>query len=378
MKKFVFLFSVVGIFAVAGASYAAEFVGQGAGKQVLVQASETHKNLYTAGSNVNIGGSTTGDLTVAGGNVLLNGPVLGGLFAAGGTIYDNASVSGTARIAGGNVNINNAVGGDLLVAGANVSLSQAAAIGGDLLVAGANVNMNAPIAGNAKIVGKMVYINSKINGSVNVTATQELTFGPQAEIVGAVNFRGTKQAFVDPSAKVGAINFTKIEARNGAHQLRALATAGFFIQLLALLVVGSLFIYFRRPFIVATTQYIRTSPWRALGWGLVGLIVIPIVILLLFATVIGYYAAFLLMFSYIILLMLAAIVGALFLGDFALRLTNKHSASFPNWQIVFVGVILWEVLKLIPVLGWIALGILCLMGLGSLLVLVKQSFKISE
>lgn len=351
---------------------AAEFIAPGTGKQVDVPAGESHKNLYTAASTVNINGPVVGDLTVAGGNVVLNAPVSGGLLAAGGSISSNANISGNARVAGGTITINGPVGGDLVVAGGTVSISETAAVGGDLVMAGGNVTLNAPVSGNLKIMARTVLINGKINGSVNITATQSLTFGPQAQVNGTIHYRGSKPAIVDSAAKVGTIEFTQVNFNQGRGRVGGLFTLGILIQALALVAAGFLFLHFRRSYVTDSIGRMRSNFWASLGLGLVGIIVIPVIIFVLFLTLVGYYAALIILFSFITLLLVNTIVASLFLGYFVLKLINKQAERFPDWQIVVLGVVLWEVLKIIPVLGWIILLILYLSTFGAALVVMRK------
>ena len=352
---------------------AAEFIrpDQSAG-QVSVPAGETHKNLYTAGAQVTINGPTLGDLTVAGGNVSLNGPVSGGLFAGGGTVISNAQVSGTARIAGGNLNINGPVSGDLLAGGGNVLVTSNAKVGGDLILGGGNLNISSPVAGNAKIAGGTVYINSKISGEVNVIASKSLTFGPQAEVDGAVIYRGNQPAVVEPGAKVANIQFSPLPNRQpqAANVLRF----SLLIQLAAYLILGFLLLHFRRQYFSQAVDYLRGNPWASLGIGLLAVIATPIIIILLFLTVVGYYLALLLLAAFVLALLVNTILAILLLGQFTLKLFNKAAVSFADWQVVLLGALLWEILKLIPVVGWLALAVICLMSFGFVAVSVKKSF----
>ena len=377
MKKFIFLFSIAVLLGFSATTYAAEFVtgNKDTGGQVSVPASASHKNLYIAGSQVSVNGATTGDLTAAGGSVVLNGPVSGGLLAAGGSVFSNASVTGNARVAGGNITINAPVGGDLVAAGGTVTDTESGPVAGDLVAAGGSLAVNAPVAGNAYLAGGSVYINSKIGGFVKVTASKSLSFGPRAEISGDIFFQGSKPATLDPLAKVKTVNFTQIKVTGPMGQFGRLAGLGILIQLLAYIIVGFVVMRFGKKFVVDSVSQAKTSPWASLGIGLAGLIVIPVAVILLFITIIGYYAALMVLFSYIILLMVTIILGTLFLGEYLLRLFNKSAVGFPDWQIIVLGVAAWEILKLIPVVGWVALAVIYLMALGASLTILKRTHQ---
>ncbi|HVY67701.1 MAG TPA: hypothetical protein VHA30_02315 [Patescibacteria group bacterium] len=374
MKKTLFALSAAIFALTAGApAMAAEFASPGTGGQVVIPQAETHKNLYAAGSNVTVNGSTAGDLTVAGGNISLNGPVSGGLLAGGGTVSSSAAVTGTARIAGGTVSVNAPIGGDLLAGGGDVLVSGSASIGGDLVAGGGTIRIDAPVAGSARVAGGTVYINSQISGRLDVMASESLAFGPQAVVNGDIYYRGAHPASVDPSAKIGAINFTQITRHYGKSAGGAFAVA--LIQFAALIAAGFLFIYLRRPFTAETLARVAGHPWSSLGWGALGLIAFPAAIVVLFVTVVGYYAALMLRFAFAVLLLAAGILGMLMLGHFALRLFNKTAAQFPPWQTVLLGAVLWQILAIIPFAGWIVLAIAFLIAFGAMLAVIAGSIR---
>ena len=374
MKKIIaFSLLAVGL-SVSFVASAAEFVSPDKSGQVSISASQNPKNLYTAGGQVTVDSPVTGDLTVAGGNLILNGTVSGGLLAAGGNVSTNGAISGTARIAGGSLNINSPVGGDLVIGGGNISIRESSAVGGDLIAGGGNITINAPVNGNVKIGGGMVYINSRINGTVDVIASNGLTFGPNADVSNVVHYRGPDQAKVDSAAKVANIQFTKLEQRN-KKAAAGLITLGTLIQLAALLIIGFLLLHFRRHSFTETAAYIRSHPWASLGIGLLSIIVTPIIAILLFVTFVGYYLGILLLVSFALMLLLNTIFAFLFLGHFVLKLFNRSALTFPNWQIVILGVVLWELIKFIPIIGWIILAIIYLLSFGALVIRLTRSLR---
>jgi hypothetical protein len=369
MKKIFFAAIFISLVSLSPLAYAAEFIQNGSAGQITVPASETHKNLYTVGGSVTINGATTGDLTVAGGTVVVSGPVSGELLAAGGNVVVNSKIDGTARIAGGSIVINNPIGGDLVVAGGTVSV--AAPVSGDLVVGGGSVTVNAPIGGSVRIAGGSVVINSTIGGTVNVTANKSFTVGPAAVVVGTINYKGVQPANVDASAKIGAINFTKITPRARGVS-KGFLTFGVLVQVIALMIVGFLLLRLRRRTFTDTNAYIYARPWSSLGLGILGLIVIPIAVIILFITFIGYYAALIVLLAYILMVLLTTVMSALFVGSFILRLFRKSPQISPDWQIVVLGVIVWELLAFIPIVGWIVLLVVYLMVFGASLVGIKN------
>lgn len=325
---------------------------------------ETHKNLYAAGATVNINGQTNGDLYAAGAMVTVNGNVEQDLVVAGGNLNLNGTVGGDIRAAGGNILVSSPVGGDLVVAGGNVSVTQKAAVNGDLVAAAGNLVVNSPVNGKAKICGGNITINGKIVGDLEITAEESLTFGPTAEVTGKITYKGRRQAVVKEGAKVGAINFTELEARRGFGKVFGPIVL---VELIGAFAAVWLFMHFFRRRVEVVSDQIYRKPWQMLGLGLAGLVLTPVVMIILFISIIGYYVALVVMAWYFFMLLLSCLLTAIFTGAWILKMINKTPMLQLSWPAALVGVVVLKILFFVPVLGWFALLILFLLGVGGVL-----------
>lgn len=374
-KKILGLFAVFCVLSFSVAQ-AAEFIAPSQDEgNVTVGVAETHRNLYVAGANVTVNGSTLGDLFAAGGTVTVDGSVEQDLVAAGGTLISNSAVGGDARIAGGNVTVNGTIGGDLLAAGGNLTFSERSSVAGDAVIAGGNVTVNTPIRGNARVAGGNITINSRIEGTLTVNSSQRLVFGPRAEVPGRIVYKGPSEASVDPAARISPIEFTRVEMDQRAENtLRALFTIAFLTKLLAWMIAGWVLLRLWRAAFSRMEDSIRANPWGNLGMGLVTLIVVPIAAILLFLVLVGYYVALVGLAAYVLMILLASVIAALVLGSLIVRwLTKKTPGNVPDWQIIVIGVVVWHLVGLVPFVGAIAKFILFLMAFGALARMVRES-----
>ncbi len=365
MKKFIFVCAVaLGVLVATGADAAeVRFPGEGGGN-VVVRAEERLDSLYTAGGSVNIHGSIAEDLFIGGGSVVMTGTVGEDLFVTGGNITIGGTVGGDVRTAGGNVTITAPVGGDILAGGGTVSVSGEAGVGGDVWVAGGSVVISAPVRGSVRIAGGEVRIDAPIAGTIDITA-EKLTFGPGARATSTVTYRGSEPAVVEEGAVVGSINFEEyVPERRGAW---AFLTFGFLVQILAMLVAaGALYLFFR-GWLTHAVEEMATSPWRSLLTGLVGIIVLPIAIVLLFITVAGYYAAIILLLLFILTILTAGILAAIFAGSQVVAWIRQKDSVEVTWISIVVGVVALPFISLVPIIGWIICAGLFLMAFGALL-----------
>ncbi len=357
---------------------------QAEGGNVVVSAGNEYKNLYVGGGSVIVNTKILGDLFAAGGSVNLAGEVEEDFFALGGNVTISSPVMGDARVAGGNIVINAPISGDLLVAGGTVSLGANATVGGDLWVAGGVVNITGPVVGNLKVAGGEIYINSSVGGTVDAQADEKLTFGPQAVVLGAINYCGVKEPVIESGAQVGTI--TKVEKPAGNYN-RGNAKGMFFgfsfMKTIMILITALVLLRFVRARTTNVVLSAKEKFWSKLGTGLVAMIVIPILSVLLMVTFIGAMVGVILLFWYIFALMLSAVFSMIVLGNLIEKWLNRKKPVVSledgitvgeklTWKTVLLGALAGLILVMIPVLGWLVLCGVYLATFGSMLKMVKE------
>ncbi|MEO8065677.1 MAG: hypothetical protein ABI643_02375 [Candidatus Doudnabacteria bacterium] len=369
MNKVKVLGAVIALsFLAAVTVQAAEFIAPASktDSNVSTLQKETHKNLYIAGANVTVNSQTKGDLAAAGGVVTVNGDVEKDLLVAGGNLNINGSVGETARIAGGNISISGPVNGDLVVAGGNISVAQKASIGGDLVIGGGNISVDSDVTGNLKIGGGEVTINGKVSGNViEIMASKSLTFGSNAEVSGKISFKGPVEAVVMPGAKVGPIEFTKVNkqvAQKGG--FAGMMIIGSIFKFLMLLAAGLVLVWLFPAKVASVVKEALARPWHDLGIGFAVLVVLPILAIILMITVVGVYLGLIVMLSYGLLLVISSVLVMFYTGRLVWGWYQKNAG--PNhWRDLGVGAVIMLLLGLIPIVGWIVLFGLWLITLGA-------------
>lgn len=372
MKK---ILAVVCLLFLAHSASAAEFLAPSTdrdGGNLNLGTQESHKNLYVAGNNLTINSATKGDLSAAGGMVTIDGNVEKSLMVAGGNLFINGAVGENAKIAGGNVSISSSVAGDLLVGSGNLTISDKASIGGDLIIAGGNVTINAPVKGNLKIAGGTVTINSKISGNINAQISRQLIFGDKAEVVGKIYYKSPEAASISSSAKLGAIAYTPWQ--KNTRSIKAFLTAAFAIKLLAWILAACLLSYLWLKRTKQVTGLALQKPWESLGLGLISFLVWPLGAVVIFLTFVGYYVGVVLAIGYVLFLLFSTLFATIIIGQFVIKYLTKPNEQAPAWQPAVIGVLIWEVLKFIPVIGWLVCGIVFLMAFGALVKAAKMSW----
>ncbi|MBI4093435.1 hypothetical protein HY417_00570 [Candidatus Kaiserbacteria bacterium] len=344
--------------------HASEAADVRAGDQISIPENERIvDDVYIAGSNVSSAGALSADLIAAGGTVLVSGDVAADVAAAGGSVTILGAVGDDVRAAGGNVLLNGAVGGDAVAAGGQVHII--GEIGGDLLVGGGTVRIDAPVRGDVRIGGGDVYLNSAIGGDVVVYAEQ-LTLGKESRIDGNLTYTAGKEATMEEGASVaGETSFSKRERTISVGGIVAIVSLALIGTTLAQLAAALLLALAFRRFAVRLVEVAAENPLLEVGRGFVVIIVLPVASMMLLWSLIGIPLGLLGLAIFATTILFLWIMTPVLLGSFAYR--SFFSGEFDvHWKSVLLGVFIYAILGIIPIVGWLAQFILMLLTLGAL------------
>jgi len=363
MKKITYVGLGVILLFLVGSAHATTFNG---GEAYTLAASETvEDNLYAAGGNVGIVGTVNGDLLIAGGNLSITGSVAEDAMVAGGTVNITGNIGEDLRVAGGSVTISGNVGGEVVSATGQINFLSGGTIGGDLTANGGSIRIDAPVGGSVIANGGDVYINSEIEGSVTVRAGK-VTLGPSAVIEGNFQYYSETEAQIEEGAIVeGEITFNMVE-RPGVKGKGVFAfTAGFALLKSLIVAISALvFVYlwkkWAHDFVLDTTGKF----WKNAFYGFAALVLTPVGAVILLVTVVGAIPAVLVLLTYAIGLMLAAVLAGILTAGLANKYLLKKPATELTWWKIVLGVFAYQLVKLVPYVGWFVALVIFLASLG--------------
>jgi cytoskeletal protein CcmA (bactofilin family) len=335
------------------------------------------RDYFAAGRLVEISGTVNGDLYAAGGQVLIDGRVNGDVLVAGGRVMLSGAVAQNVRVAGGQVSLSGPVGRNVTVLGGNVELTPGAAIAGSLVAAGGNVHLAAPLGGGATVAAGSLILASRVGGDVEA-AVGSLRIGPKADIKGRVAYVSQSEASLDPAARLEKPLTRRLPPgmpRPSPGKVFAVLTAVTFaimaVSFVSTLILGFLSLRFLPHYHEAAVRTLRERPWVALGVGFVAAVITPVTTAILFATVLGIPIALILAAAYPIVLYWGRIFALHRLGEALCRLVR--ASPRPGWVFV-LGAVVYYLLALIPILGWVIVLIVVLSGLGAELLARKDVY----
>lgn len=332
-KRFVVLLAVLVALAAIPAPVAADETRTGG--TVIVEEGETIND----------------DLTAFAGTVIIRGTVNGHVSAFAGNVFVEGRVNGDLDAFAGNVRVNGTVTGGINAFGGNVLVAEGARVGGNLEAAAGNVVLNGEVVGDARV------------------GAETITVGPSAVVAGDLAYDGNlelaEEAQIDGQVREEddlGLGFSGPAIPNWVGWAYS-----FFVNL----ALGAAVLLVFPRFSSGVAAQATAGPLRCGGVGLLAFVGIPILLVILFISLVGIPLGLIGMLVYAVLLWLGYILGSFALGQWAVDLADADS----RWLALFVGLLAVSVLGLVPILGPLVQFVVLLVGLGALVMGGRRRYQ---
>ena len=314
---------------------------------VLSAKNVKNSSVFEATQDFTMKGETVnGNVYVAANTIVIEDETINGdVFLAGQRIEikENVIINGTIFVAGQDVFINGVVQRDAFAAGQNVELGKGSLVGYTAYLAGASVN-----------------IKGNITRDANVGCT-DLNVESSANIVGKLNYSSENEGNIDKTAKVGEVNYKKVEVKERTAMEIVTDYVMDFAQYFVIVMVVLIFAMKFAPNFLERTM--KNVTFGSFGWGLLWTIVIPICILALFIFRVTAVVSWVVLFLYIASLLLANSAACLGIGK---QISEAHEKIKLPLAVAIVATLSWIVFQL-PFIGGIAGFVMHCLGYGILL-----------
>ena len=353
---------------------------------IVITENETiNRDYFGFAERVEVNGTINGDAYIAGGMVFVNGTINGDLLAAGGNLTISGTVTGDVRAAGGNIQLTGAdVGGNVTLGGGNVNIDESTQIQGSIVAGSGNLQVFAPIGRGATIGAGSVTLANSIGSDVKA-ATDDLNLTSNANIKGDLTYWSERDANISEGATVSGnivkelpkdreVNRNDAEfAGDAAKALGGMLLAVKVLDLFWLTIIGLLIIILLPNFSTRTSNIAS----KKLGWailvGFLALIILPIISIIFMITLVGIPVAILIFLLFMFMFWIGRVFALLALGRFVMGRISKKNNS--NQVAYLVGILIYLILALIPVIGFLTSVAVSLSGVGALLMSKKESYQ---
>lgn len=318
------------------------------------------KNYFSISSNdVTVSKDVVGDVFICtSGTATIDASISGNVFicATNIKISKDAEIYSSLFGASENLNILGSIGGNVYSASKNFTLAETAYVDLDLFLTAQNSDIKGSIYGDAYISGEKIAIseNAYIEGNLNYSSEKEINI-PEDVVDGKINF--SKSSYEQDNSK-NTINEWIYSA---------------FSYIIFVVVLFIICKWINCKFVNAHTNFISNLP-KYLLYGLLGLIVIPIICVILLVLQITASLSFILLAIYCIFMLIASASIVIVLSNLcAEKLKDKLKMNDTLRAIICIIVfcIVYKLLQLIPTIGFILTLAFAIVGFG---LLMKSTF----
>ncbi|MCC3272247.1 hypothetical protein MUK71_15100 [Arthrobacter zhangbolii] len=301
---------------------------------------------FYSGVNIDVQDDVSGDVYVSGQSVTISGNVTGDVIAAAQTISITGNVDGNVRLAGQDVTISGEVARSGTIFAATLTVTDAGSFGDDLVGAAGDIAISGAIGRDVEVGVGNLTINGTVGGNLTYNSDQEANIAADA-VSGNVE-RIAPEPEQEPTAGEKFVGWL----------------LGLLYALVALSLITVLAGWLFPRLLHRVTDRLLPRPWLALLVGFVASIAVPLVVVLLLATVIGAPLALAVLLVWITLTLATFVVGAYFIGRLIFR-GNQH----PVVKALVGGLILIVALHIpwLNIVVWLAMVFL---GLGAQLLAI--------
>ena len=320
----------------------------------LLEAGETvSDDLYVIAGDITIRGDAEGTLYLLGSNIYLSGSVGGDLYAMGGDVIVEGTVSGEVYVLGGDVELSGVFDDKLHAAGGKMELS--GTFNDEVNCGGGVVRLSGTFAGDAYIQASTLQLRSGtvIEGNLSYAA-KDFDRAEDVVINGTVN-KMPKAEWEAQGPGWGIIAFFGLAG-----------LIGYFI-------VGIVLYGFFPNFTKGAVDRTFSQFAQNLGWGLLVFLLTPLAVLVLLITVVGIPLGILVGIAYGVGIFIGEIIVSTAVGGLIFSLFKKPDAAY--WLKLLVGLIILFCISIIPVVNFIAVLLIWILGLGSLALYIGEVRK---
>lgn len=357
MKKFL-LFALIILFVLPLITYG--FI-QEKGRNIYIKNEEViEKTVFGLGERVEIEGILNKDAFLLGKTIILNGKIKGDFLGAAEDIRINGQIEGNLRAAGRKIEINNRIEKNVTVFGADILFNKNSEISGDIIVFGATIELLGKTKGDVKIKGgNMIAINGLIDGDVDLEA-KEIVLLSNASIKGNFNYTSLKEIEIKEGQIEGDIFYTPLKPPKEHIKkeafLKKIKEKGYSFLSSAIILLVTILVL-RKQRTLAISKEMINKIKRNFGWGLIYLIIIPIIALLLLFSIIGIPLALVILIVYILILYLTKIFISLAIGIKLAKfdkIEEKEDVSFSKLILFGIfGLFIFYLFSSLPYFGFL-------------------------
>lgn len=285
------------------------------------------------------------------------------IFGQSFTLKSGETLGGDLVVFGGNVTIEKdaTIDGSVVIFGGNMDFAESAAINGDMAMIGGSAKMNGIVDGDMVVVGGQISLTDTavVHGDIAAVGGQ-IARDPKAQVDGNVNENMPAPAIEMPKIpNVPTVPVVNVDVNPLWEVINV------FLRALAVAVLAVLLTLFLQPQLERVSHAIVRQPVVAGSFGLLTIVLAPLVLVMLVVTLILIPVALLAA----LILPLAWLFGVIALGQevgerFTKAINQTWAPVFATGFGAFMLMLVGGYVGMIPCVGWMATFLIGIMGIG--------------
>lgn len=368
-------------------------------------------DLVVFANQVVIDGTVNGDLVAFGNTIVMNGTVNGSAMMGGQTLAVRGTIKGTLYAGGGALTLAHGASleRNLMFAGYSLQAETESAIARDLAFAGSQAVLNGNVGRDIRAAGQALELNGQVGRNVRADVAEpnqmpfNMVYGPNmppaipsglrvsegASIGGQLTYSSSvEQSSTIMTQPKGGVSYQAVLTNTNVpapspYEWLWTRVRDFF----TVLILGALALWLIPRWTNTAAINAQTKPLASAGWGLLvliaGYILAVVAVIAVFAIAIaigvttlgglafatfglGFGATSLLTAAFTaVVLWGAKVIVSLLVGKLLLQLVAKNYAD-NKWLAFLIGLIIFEIVAAIPILGFFVTLATVLLGLGAI------------
>jgi len=336
---------------------------------ILPAGSVVQGDYFAFGNNIEISGKVNGDVYVTGLQVYVDGEISGDLIVAAGSVDLEGTVAHNLRVIAGQATINGTIGRNATVLAGNAQFMKSGKVLGNVVCTSANVDLGCYVGGDVTVAASNLRISGAIDHDIDAYVGQ-LRLTSRAEVGGDIEYKSNTTAFIDE----GAIIKGKVTLHPSLvhHLIKGgflhglligSRIAGLLMNFLYTFAIGLILIKIYPRKLESTLYALNNSPLKCFGFGLMLLILLPLVSLILLMTILGIPFALTLLALNVIGFYTAKVFSIFWISNkFCAKVRLKKNALTSYT----LGLVLYFLITSIPIFGFIVAFVAMVFGLGAI------------
>lgn len=308
-----------------------------------------------------------GNLTGFGASVSNYGKIKGDFQAIGADVYIPGTVNGDVSAFGARVEISGDVNGDMEVGCASLEID--GNVNGKLTGGGAVLDLSGNFGDDVEIGGAVIRLSGNYGGDVKIDS-ENVEISPNTNISGDLLYSARDIDIPDGATIGGEVkHFVPVEPEKKKENPYLAYLYDVLWKIGAYFLIGLIL------WIIIPAKYetilsrITEKPFKSLLWGVLSLIVLPIIAIILMVTFIGIPAGIFIAILYFILVYTSQVIGGTYIGHWVLRLFKK-TEEVNLFLSMLIGVVIYAIVASIPFFGWLVFLASAIFAVGAALSMV--------